>query len=67
MPEEVTDYFDKRYSELKEKATTYGDLREIIKRTAKEERYACGEWGDLLSTQLMARLYKEWSSLPIIR
>lgn len=65
MPEELVSYFDKKYSELKLKAKTYGDLEKIIKRTTSEESYADNAFGTFLYKQLMARLHEEWNCLPI--
>lgn len=65
MPEELVSYFDKKYSELKLKAKTYGDLEKIIKRTTSEESYADNAFGIFLYMQLMSRLHEEWSCLPI--
>lgn len=66
MPEELVTYFDKKYSELKLKAKTYGDLEKIIKRTTSEESYVDNAFGTLLYEQLTARLHEEWGGLSII-
>lgn len=65
MPEEIKVYLEKKYSELKRTAKTYGDLEKIIRRNYSVENYADPEWGTFLYTQLNALLHKEWGSLSI--
>lgn len=67
MPEEIASYFEKKYSELKEKSKTYGDLEKLIDGTFREVGYANPNWRAFVYKQLKAMLHEECGSLPIIR
>lgn len=66
MPEELLSYFEKKYSELKGKAKTYGELKNLIAKESKEVCFIETCWGDLLHEQLNKLLENEVNSLPII-
>lgn len=66
MPEELLSYFEKKYSELKGQAKTYGELKKLIIKEAKDYCFSEKCWSDLLHEKLNKLLENEVNSLPII-
>lgn len=67
---EIRDYAKNLYSELKEKAKTYGDVEELIRRTMRREFSVTEKDAPLktwLGDQLMDMLHADWSRASVER
>ncbi|MCM1057925.1 MAG: hypothetical protein NC517_09995 [Firmicutes bacterium] len=65
MPEQIRSYIEKEYARLREKATTYGELDDLIVKECRFFRLQAKEWKTLQKMVFREMYEAEVSSLPI--